>query len=62
MFVTRAEGVPSVMLLTLADGRAIPPEQILDFVADSVSLSGTIEKRGDLTVFKADLDSLKRTE
>jgi hypothetical protein len=50
------------MLLTLADGRAIPPEQILDFVADSVSLSGTIEKRGDLTVFKADLDSLKRTE
>ncbi len=62
MFVTRAEGVPSVMLLTLADGNAIPPEQILDYVADSVSLSGTIEKRGDLTVFKADLDSLKRTE
>lgn len=62
MFVTRAEGVPSVMLLTLADGRAIPPEQILDFVADSVSLSGIVEKRGDLTVFKADLDSLKRTE
>jgi hypothetical protein len=62
MLVTRAEGVPAVMLLTLADGRAVPPEQILDYVADAVELAGTVEKRGDLTVFKADLDSLKRTE
>jgi hypothetical protein len=62
MFVTRAEGAPSVMLLTLADGRAVPPERILEYVADSVQLSGIVEKRGDLTVFKADLDSLRRTE
>jgi hypothetical protein len=62
MFVTRAQGVPTVMLLTLFDGRAVPPERILEYVADSVELSGVVEKRGDLTVFKADLDSLKRTE
>lgn len=62
MFVTRAAGVPAVMLLTRADGSAVPPAQILDHVADSVSLSGIVEKRGDLTVFKADLDSLKRSE
>lgn len=61
MLVTRDEGVPSVMLLTLFDGRAIPPDQILDFVADPVRLSGIVEKRGDLTVFKADLATLART-
>ncbi len=61
MLVTRDEGVPSVMLLTLFDGRAIPPDQILEFVADPVRLSGIVEKRGDLTVFKADLATLTRT-
>lgn len=60
MFVTRAEGVPSVMLLTLFDGRAVPPEQILAYVGDAVRLSGIVEKRGDLTVFKADLATLAR--
>ena len=40
----------------------VPPERILEYVADSVHLSGIVEKRGDLTVFKADLDSLRRTE
>jgi hypothetical protein len=48
------------MLLTLFDGRAIPPDQILEFVAEPVRLSGIVEKRGDLTVFKADLTSLQR--
>ena len=62
MFVTRDDGAPPVMLLTLFDGRAVPPERILEYVADSVQLSGIVEKRGDLTVFKADLDSLKRSE
>jgi hypothetical protein len=62
MVVTRTTGVPAVMLLTMADGRAVPPERILEYVADSVQLSGVVEKRGDLTVFKADLDSLKRSE
>jgi|CXWL01.1.fsa_nt_gi hypothetical protein len=60
MLVTRDEGVPSVMLLTLFDGRAIPPDQILEFVAYPVRLSGIVEKRGDLTVFKADLATLTR--
>jgi hypothetical protein len=61
MLVTRAEGVPSVMLLTLSDGRVVPPEHILEFVADPVRLSGVIEKRGDIAVFKADLTTLTRT-
>ena len=61
MLVTHTDGVPSVMLLTLFDGRAVPPEQILAFIADPVRLSGIVEKRGDVTVFKADLASLTRT-
>ncbi|MND05344.1 hypothetical protein D3C83_260700 [compost metagenome] len=48
------------MLLTLFDGRAVPPEQILDYVGDAVRLSGIVEKRGDLMVFKADLATLTR--
>ena len=44
------------------NGSAVPPERILDHVADAVELSGIIEKRGDISVFKADLATLKRTE
>lgn len=62
MFVTRGQNVPPVMLLTTADGSAVPPERILDHVADAVELSGIIEKRGDISVFKADLATLKRTQ
>lgn len=61
MFVSRGGDAPPVMLMTLPDGRAIPPDDILDHVADRVSLTGIIEKRGDVTVFKVDLASLKRT-
>ena len=62
MFVTRGQDAPPVMLLTTFDGSAVPPDRILDAVADAVSLSGVIEKRGDITVFKADLATLRRTE
>ncbi|MBI1213806.1 MAG: hypothetical protein GC190_20285 [Alphaproteobacteria bacterium] len=61
MFVTRGVGDnPSVMLLTQADGSAVQPDTILPFVGDAVRLTGTIEKRGDLWVLKADLPSLTR--
>ncbi len=62
MFVTRAEGVPAVMLLTLSDGTAVPPAQILEFIADRVRLTGVVEKRDDVFVFKADLSTLHRSE
>jgi hypothetical protein len=62
MFVTRGQNVPPVMLLTTFDGSPVPPERILDYVADAVELSGVIEKRGDISVFKADLSTLKRAE
>jgi hypothetical protein len=61
MFVSRTGDAPPVMLMTLPDGGRIPPEQILDYVADRVSLTGIVEKRGDVTVFKVDLASLKRS-
>lgn len=62
MFVTRMAGMPPVTLMTTFDGGKIPPEAILDFVADPVRVTGLIEKRGDVTVFKADLTTLTRTD
>jgi hypothetical protein len=62
MFVTRGDGdTPSVMLLTQADGSAVLPDMILPYVGDAVRVTGTIEKRGDLWVLKADLPTLART-
>jgi hypothetical protein len=40
----------------------VPPEKILDHVADRVRLGGVIEKRGDVYLFKADLSTLVRVE
>lgn len=62
MFVTRMDGVPPVTLMTTFDGGKIPPEAILDYVADPVRMTGLIEKRGDVFVFKADLTTLTRTK
>jgi len=62
MFVTRGSEGPQVMLLTLFDGRAVPPDAILEYVADPVRLSGMVEKRGDIYLFKADLSTLTRAE
>lgn len=62
MFVSRAPDTPAVMLMTQFDGTIVPPEKILEFVADKVSLSGLVEKRGDTYVFKADLSTLRRSE
>lgn len=62
MFVTRAADAPAVMLLTQFDGSAVPPEKILDHVADRVRLGGVIERRGDIYLFKADLSTLARVE
>jgi hypothetical protein len=62
MFVTRAAEGPQVMLLTLFDGRPVPPDAILEYIADPVRLSGVVEKRGDIYLFKADLSTLTRTE
>jgi hypothetical protein len=62
MFVTRTEGAPGISLMTTFDGKAIPPESILEYVADPVRLTGLIEKRGDVYIFKADLSTLARTK
>jgi len=64
LFVTRGRGgdLPNLMLLTQADGGAVPPELIIPFVADAVRVTGTIEKRGDLWVLKADLPTLTRVK
>lgn len=63
MFVTREGGdTPPVMLLTRLDGSAVPPDAILAYVADRVRLTGVVEKRGDISIFKADMASLSRAE
>lgn len=61
LFVVRDESgaVSSLMLLTQADGSAVPPDLIIPFVGGAARVSGTIEKRGDLWVLKADLPTLK---
>jgi hypothetical protein len=62
MFVTRGNSAtPSLMLLTQADGSAVPPDLIIPYVGDAVRVTGTVEKRGDLWVLKADLPTLART-
>jgi hypothetical protein len=62
MLVTRGDGATlNVMLLTQADGSAVPPDLIIPYVGDAVRLTGTIEKRADLWVFKADLPTLAPT-
>jgi hypothetical protein len=62
IFVTRGGSAnPSIMLLTQADGSAVPPDLIIPYVADAVRVTGTIERRGDLWVLKADLPTLART-
>ena len=62
MFVTRMAGRPPITLMTTLDGGKIPVDAILDHVADPVRLSGLLEKRGDITVFKVDLSTLARTK
>ncbi len=62
LFVTRSTAGPQVLLMTTFDGAAIPPEKILDYVADDVAISGLIEKRDDLYIFKADLSTLARSK
>jgi hypothetical protein len=61
MFVVRGAAGPQVLLLTLFNGNAVPPQLILDHVADPVSLAGVVEKRDDIFLFRADLATLKRT-
>ena len=54
-----AEGNRAAYLLTDTAGNrvndAVPP-----YVADPVEISGTLERRGDILVLKADMDSLRR--
>lgn len=62
MFVVRGGDGPQVYLLALFDGSAVPPQAIIEYVAEPVSLAGIVEKRGDIFLFKAELATLKRTQ
>lgn len=60
MFVTLDDaGRHSYYLLTSADGEALD-DRILPFVADAVEISGVLEGRDDLQVFKIDPGSIRR--
>jgi hypothetical protein len=60
MFVTLDDaGRRSYYLLTSADGEALD-DRILPFVADAVEISGVLERRDDLQVFKIDPGSIRR--
>jgi hypothetical protein len=49
-----AHGSPRAYMMTQADGRAIAPETVADYVGAAIRIGGTVERRGDLWVFKAD--------
>jgi hypothetical protein len=60
MFVVyREAGAPLVMLLGDRDGRPLP-DSVLDHTSHYVELTGSLERRADLLVFKVDPASLKR--
>jgi len=60
MFVVyREEGAPLVMLLGDGDGRPLP-DAMLVHTGHYVELSGALERRADLLIFKVDPASLKR--
>ena len=60
MFVVyREQGDPLVMLLADASGAAVP-EDLLHHTSHYVELSGRVERRADLLVFKVDPSSLRR--
>lgn len=60
VFVVRDEtGNTTTYLLTAADGSAFPPSHH-QYIADPIELTGTVERRGDLLVLRADLDSIQR--
>jgi hypothetical protein len=61
LFVTRGGESPGPMLLTQADGSAVPPDLIIPFVGENVHLTGTVEKRGDLWVFRANMTTLSKS-
>lgn len=60
MFLTRGpDGRETGYLLTDAEGRAIAPDRIARQVGLPVRLSGAVERRGPMLVFKADIGGLE---
>ncbi len=60
VFVTRDEaGEETIYLLTDSEGGAVN-EAVLPFVSEPVSLTGRIERRGDLLVYAVDLERIER--
>lgn len=59
MFAVRSNETVTLHLLADPQGRALD-ERILPYVADDVDITGEIEERGDLTVFKIDPAVIRR--
>ncbi|HKQ48952.1 MAG TPA: hypothetical protein VJZ71_12850 [Phycisphaerae bacterium] len=59
MFADRSHEPAKLYLLADPRGRAVD-ERILPYVADDVEITGEIEERGDLTVFKIDPATIRR--
>ena len=57
--ITNTEGEPTHRLLTGTDGTPIN-KRILEFVAEPVEISGTIQRHGDQLVFLIDPGSIRR--
>jgi hypothetical protein len=62
LFVSIGPAGRRAYLMTQADGRAIEADSIADYIGEPISLSGTVERRGDLWVFKADMTTIARLD
>lgn len=60
VFMVRDEaGNTTTYLLTTSQGEAFPPSHY-EYIADSLELTGRVERHGDMLVLRADLSSFRR--
>ena len=59
LLVRDAEGGANYLLLVSADGKPVNQE-VLDFVAEPVQITGEVERQGELLILRADPKSILR--
>jgi hypothetical protein len=60
MLVTRDAARNETFYLLATEGGGVANEEVLDFVADPIEVSGRLERHGDLLVFRIAADGVRR--
>ncbi|MEO0477340.1 MAG: hypothetical protein AAF085_15435, partial [Planctomycetota bacterium] len=61
LLVRDKQGSTAAYLLTDAEGKAFP-ESHYEYIADPIEVTGQVLRDGDLLIFRADLDSIRRLD